>query len=212
MVHGTRAALIIAAADRLPGLDGDRFDLVIAADGGADLALESGLEVDVLVGDMDSISEEALTRVKASGARIVEHPTSKDETDLELALELAVSEADRIHVVVGSGGRLDHSFVNLAVLSSPRWAAALVDASVGDHSVTVIRGSRELDAPTGSVLSLIPVGGPARVVATTGLAYELAGEELDPQAGRGISNVVISSPVRIDIAEGVLLAIRPLGR
>src|SRR5206468_12281674 len=50
---------------------------VIAADSGAELALQ----VDLAVGDFDSISAEALARV----GRVERHPEAKDASDLELA-------------------------------------------------------------------------------------------------------------------------------
>ena len=82
---------------------------MIAADGGVDRALALGLHVDVAIGDFDSVTAAGLAAVEAAGARIERHPTAKDATDLELALDAALALAPARIVVIGSGGgRLDH--------------------------------------------------------------------------------------------------------
>jgi len=63
---------------------------IIAADSGLEHALALGLEVAVAVGDFDSASSEAVAIAEAAGVRIERHPTEKDATDLELALDAAM--------------------------------------------------------------------------------------------------------------------------
>ena len=184
-------------------------DLVIAADGGADLALAMGRSIDVLVGDMDSITEVALAKARRDGVRLVEHPVDKDETDLELALSIAVAAAPHVHVVAAAGGRLDHALVNVAVIASPRWASATVEATIGDHQVLVVHDECTIDGSVGDIVSLVPMGGPARGVTTRGLHYELDAETLDPLAGRGVSNLILAPPASVRVQEGVLVVIRP---
>src|SRR5689334_19399915 len=92
--------------------------LVVAADSGLDLAEQLGIEPTLVVGDFDSVSEAALTRARERVAEIVEHPVAKDETDLELALDEVIARgADRIVVVGGAGGRLDHLLANVAAVA-----------------------------------------------------------------------------------------------
>src|SRR5262245_59111095 len=81
-------------------LPADRF--VIAADSGLDHARQLGLGVDLLVGDLDSVSAAGLAAAEAEGVPIERHPTAKDAIDTELALEAAVTRgAERIAVVSG---------------------------------------------------------------------------------------------------------------
>ena len=64
---------------------------VIAADSGLEHAAALGLAVDVLVGDLDSVSTSALEAAEEAGVRVERHPVDKEATDLELALDYALA-------------------------------------------------------------------------------------------------------------------------
>ena len=183
---------------------------VVAADGGLDRAAALGLEVDVLVGDLDSVSSAALARAEAAGTRIVRHPVAKDATDLELALDEALAlGARRVLVIASAGGRLDHLAASLLLLGAERYAELELDALVGDALVHVLRSARTLHGTPGELVTLLPLGGAAEGVTTSGLEYPLDGETLGPGSTRGVSNVFTSAEARVTLAEGILLAIRP---
>lgn len=184
--------------------------MVIAADGGIDRALALGLHVDLAIGDFDSVSAAGLATAEEAGARIERHPAAKDATDLELALDAAIAlDPARIVVVGSGGGRLDHLLGSVLLLADERYATAMVDAYLGDASVSVVRGSRTLAGTPGDVLTLLPVHGPAEGVTTDGLEYPLRGEMLPPGTSRGISNVFATSEARITLERGCLIAVRP---
>ena len=183
---------------------------VVAADGGLGRALALGLDVDVVVGDLDSVSTGALAAAEAAGARVVRHPVAKDATDLELALDEALGlDARRVLVVASAGGRLDHLLSALLLLASDRYADAELDALVGETLVHVVRGSRSLAGAPGDLVTLLPLGGPAHGVSTEGLAYPLHGEMLAAGSSRGVSNVFSASEATVSVERGVLLALRP---
>ena len=183
---------------------------VIAADKGLEHALALGLDVTVAVGDFDSASPEAVAVAEAAGVRIERHPQEKDATDLELALDLALTSSPaRILVLASEGGRLDHLLSAALLLASERYARSQIDAFVGDARVHVLRGERELEGEPGELLTLLAVNGPAEGVTTEGLAYPLRGETLEPGSSRGVSNVFAASRARVTVERGVLLAIRP---
>ena len=184
--------------------------VVVAADSGLDHALSAGLTVAVAVGDMDSVSSEALAAAEQSGTRIERHPADKDQTDLELALDLAARLADRVIVIGAGGGRLDHLFGNLAVLASPQWSGVDIEAWLGNAQAVVVHHHRVLDAEPGATVSLFALGGPARVT-TTGLAWPLNDEILDPLTSRGVSNQAIAHIPQVAVSEGVVVAIIPQG-
>jgi thiamine pyrophosphokinase len=185
---------------------------VVAADGGLDRAAALGLDVEVLVGDLDSVSSTALAEAEAAGTRIVRHPVAKDATDLELALDEAVAlGARRVLVVASAGGRLDHLVASVLLLGSERYAGLELDALVGDALVHVVRGERTLRGSPGDLLTLLPLGGAVEGVTTTGLEYPLADETLTPGSTRGVSNVFTAPEARVSVSSGVLLAVSPRG-
>lgn len=188
--------------DELPAAD-----LTVAADSGYDLALALGVEVDVLVGDMDSISTDQIP-----GHVIVErHPVDKDMTDLELALaKVSVERPGRIVIVGGSGGRFDHELATAALLTSDRWAEAEeIDWVTSRGWAYVVRGRRIIHGDVGSLIGLIPMGGPALGVTTRGLRWELSGAVLRHGTTHGVSNVFVSPIADITVNEGCVLAVVP---
>ena len=183
---------------------------VVAADKGLEHALALGLEVTVAVGDFDSASPKAVAVAEAAGTRVQRHPHDKDATDLELALDVAAAMGpERILVLAGDGGRLDHELATLLLLGSHRYAQSQVDAFVGGARVHVIHGERTLDGSPGELLTLLALHGPAEGVTTDGLAYPLLRETLEAGSSRGVSNLFAADTARISLERGVLLAIRP---
>jgi thiamine pyrophosphokinase len=184
--------------------------VVVAADGGAEVALALGIAVDVAVGDFDSITSESLAILERSGARVERHPREKDATDLALALDAALEFGPRrILLVGGAGGRLDHLLGELLLLGAEAYAGVELDALLGAAAVHVVRGERVLAGTPGELLSLHALHGPAVGVVTEGLLYPLRGETLSAGSSRGISNVFAAEEARISLERGVLLAVRP---
>ena len=183
---------------------------VIAADEGLDHAGALGLDVREAIGDFDSVSPSALEAAERRGVLVERHPAEKDATDLELALDRAVSlGARRVLVLAGDGGRMDHLLAGLLLLASDEYSGLEVDAHVGTARVHVVRGEREFVGEPGELLTLLALGGPAVGVRTEGLLYALDGDTLEPGSTRGVSNLFAAERVRIELAAGVLLAVRP---
>jgi thiamine pyrophosphokinase len=206
-------ALVVTGGDSPPADVAAHLDdasCVIAADSGLEHATRLGLTVDVVVGDLDSVAPDALAAAEGGGTRVQRHPAEKDATDLELSLDAALAcGASRVTVVGGYGGRLDHFLANALCLASGRYAAISIDAWVGDAYVTVVRDQAELLGSPGSLVTLLPVGGAASGVMTTGLRYPLHDEELAPGTSRGVSNKLVDTAASVTVSSGVLLAIQP---
>ncbi len=209
-------ALVFAGGDRSPRsvLDGlAAADLVVAADSGLGHALALGVEVDLVVGDFDSVEPADLARAAAAGAVIERHPEAKDATDLELAIAAALTRgAEQVTVIGGNGGRLDHFLANALVLTSTAFASMRVQARIGDADLVVVRDEAELRGQVGDLCSLLPVGGVARGVRTAGLRFPLDVEDLHPGSTRGVSNELLEPVARVSLTDGVLLAVLPHAR
>ncbi len=182
---------------------------VVAADSGADHARSLGLGVDVAVGDFDSISERTQQWLRDIAATVVTHPATKNASDLELALAVvATTNPARIVVLGLGGGRVDHGLINLLVLADEGWASQDVLGIAGDSLISVVRNEFLAVGLPGSLVSLVAIGGSARV-RTKSLLYALHDEELGATGSLGLSNAFIGTTATINVSEGVLLAIQP---
>ena len=96
-----------------------RADFVVAADSGLETALLFEAEPDVIVGDMDSISDKSVLKNRAG--KIEVFPCDKDFSDTELALSCAIKHESSswITLVGGGGGRIDHFLSIFDIFSSP---------------------------------------------------------------------------------------------
>ena len=187
-------------------------DVVIAADSGASAVLAAGASVDIVVGDMDSIDPSVLARIERGGARIERHPTAKDATDLELAIDAAIATgATRVRVIGGHGGRVDQSFANVFILAAPRYAEMEMHAVLDSAQVSVVHGGGAVTfvGSVGDVVSILPMHGDAHGVHTIGLEYPLRHETLPAGTSRGVSNVQIDREVTVAVGTGTVVVVRP---
>jgi thiamine pyrophosphokinase len=212
----TKTIVVVAGGDPVDAADLVRVPAVpdaagtIVADSGLALADALGLVVDLVVGDLDSVDPAALDRAVAAGAAVERHPTAKDATDLELALDAAVvRDATRIVVLGGHGGRLDHFLANVAVLSAPAYAGVEIVAHIGPATITIVRDHAVLHGRVGDIVSLLPQHGPARGVSTEGMRYPLHLEPLAPGSTRGVSNVFDRAVATVSVQTGVLAVVQP---
>ncbi|MCC6801178.1 MAG: thiamine diphosphokinase [Anaerolineae bacterium] len=188
--------------------------LIIAADGGARLALACGLAPALVIGDLDSLSEGEIADLRERGAAIERVPTEKDETDLELALlEAARRGADQITLIGAAGGRLDHMLANIYLLAMPELRARAARVVAGRQTLWLIGpGAHTLEGALGDTVSLLPLTPEAAGIVTEGLAYPLRGESLRIGAARGVSNVMQTALAHVTLGAGLLLVVHTQGR
>lgn len=126
-------------------------DLVVAADGGARHAALLGVGVDHWVGDFDSSQGLALEVTREV------HPTAKNETDGELATQIALERGATELVFLGAfGGRFDHTAA--LILGSLRLAERVqVTLCSGDEWGWPLLSSNPvtLHLPHGTTLSVV---------------------------------------------------------
>ncbi len=216
MVADTPAAVIFAGGDPEPAdvdelLPAHRF--VIAADSGLHLALSIGVDVDLVVGDLDSADPGAVRRALAAGAQVERHPAAKDATDLELALLAAAQRGLHPAVVVGGASldRIDHFMANALLLAAPRWRDLRPEWFVQGAHVVAIHDAARLRGRPGDTVTVLAVGGPAAGVTTHGLRWALQGDPLEPGSTRGVSNEMTDPVAEISVEAGSLLAIHITG-
>ncbi len=182
-----------------------RADLRIAADGGARSArLYLERAPHVIIGDMDSLDDETRAWLQAHSVEFIQHPSAKDETDLELALQLAQTRgADEISILGAHGGRADQFLANVFLLTQKQ-GMRLVDAA---SEMWVSASSAEIHGTRGDTVSLIPLDARVEGIRTQGLEYPLRDETLERGSTRGISNVMLGERATVHCTRGALLIV-----
>ncbi|GMU54785.1 MAG: thiamine pyrophosphokinase [Candidatus Xenobia bacterium] len=182
---------------------------ILCADAGYRLACELGVRPDAVVGDFDSLTPEEVARLEDSGIPVHRYPPEKDQSDLELALDLAASWGAREVVLLAAlEGRLDHLLFNLiAALEYAhrlRLRARLL-SSVGE--VFLVHDEVEIAAREGWTASFLSLEGETTGITLEGFRYPLVEESLLRHHSRGLSNVVRDPLARVRLRQGVLLAV-----
>ncbi|MBI5348458.1 MAG: thiamine diphosphokinase [Chloroflexi bacterium] len=199
-LHNLQTAQAILHAD----------DVIIAADGGAKYCRALNLTPRVIIGDLDSISPNDLAEFKNKGSRILQYPKRKDETDLELAIDLAIAEGASEIILFGAlGGRWDQTLANLLIPALDKFSSTPIRLMDGDQEITLLRGGSTLRwrGHAGATVSLIPIGGEARGVTTSGLEYPLRDGVLKLGSTLGVSNVIVSEEANVSLKDGLLMCV-----
>ncbi len=79
-------------------------DLIIAADGGFNHCRKWNVIPHVLIGDMDSVNPSDLEALGNGDVEVQRFPVKKDETDLHLALQLAIDRNASEIILLGELG------------------------------------------------------------------------------------------------------------
>ena len=182
-----------------------RASWIVAADSGLLLAENFGVEPNIILGDMDSIPDRTILK-KYPKAEIREYPRDKDYTDTELALQSLYSLGCTEYILVGGGGgRLDHllGIVSLFYRSKPpsRWFTH-------NEEVVYIEDCLEIGGLQGRKVTFMPVSLEECRMKTEGLKWPLDSLRWRP-GDIGISNIVVSDPVRVSMIQGRLILIIP---
>lgn len=197
---------IVGAGDFKRSFTPTESDLVIAADGGYDSLLSHGIRCDLLIGDLDSISE------PPNGIDTIRHPIKKDETDMHLAyLEGARRGYENFVILGGTGGREDHTYANYCLLLyiANRGHSASLLSNTGD--VYMLKsGKMTLSGEAYKHLSLFPFGSVAHGVSVRGAEYECERITLEPEFPLAVSNRFLTSPVEISVEDGALIVMKEI--
>jgi thiamine pyrophosphokinase len=190
----------------------------IAADRGLETADSMGLDVDLILGDYDSVDKNVLDKYIKT-AEVLTYPPEKDYTDTHLAVKKAVEkivseglkDSTEIYIVGATGTRLDHTLTNIFVLDEALRAG--VSAFIIDrynkiyikNSAFSIKKSEQF----GNYVSFIPMSEKVKI-SLDGMKYPLSGFELTQGNSLCQSNEIIGDEAKIDIECGKVIVIESL--
>ncbi|MBI5030003.1 MAG: thiamine diphosphokinase [Chloroflexi bacterium] len=187
-------------------------DLRIAADGGATNARKHlTLAPHVLIGDFDSVDEATHAWCMQAHTELIKHSREKNETDLELAIDLAIARGTTDITILGAiGGRFDQMLANaflLVRLARARIHARIVDI---DFDAWLAWEHSPINGKIGETVSLISITDRVDEIVTNGLRYPLRNETLYLGSPRGVSNELIVENASVTFKSGLLLVVHLL--
>lgn len=181
------------------------FEKIICADGGANSIKKLGLIPQVILGDLDSASEEVLKEFSTTSEII--RIADQNTTDMEKALMYCVENGIAEVLLAGvTGTRLDHSLGNLSLLH--RFIGALSISLMSEDSLlTPVNDSRIFMCNPNDIFSIYGFGTDVRIT-TRGLKYELDDSPLKFGVFDSTSNVAVGFEVYVKVTSGYCFVIR----
>ena len=181
------------------------YDFLICADGGADSAKKLNLVPGIIVGDLDSVSDETLKFYRKNCE--IKKITRQNDTDVEKAIKLAVKlKYDEAILLGATGDRLDHSFCNLGIAIKFH---DKIDISILHEKsfLKVHRGKVEIKTTPGETVSIYGIDNKTKIT-TRGLKYPLKNESLPFGIKESTSNIAKREKVELQIKGGYVFVIR----
>lgn len=184
-------------------------DTVICCDSGLTHAKALGLLPNYIVGDFDSVPPALLAEYENTGIPFEKHPAQKDETDMELGLDLAVKLGiDDIIIIGGIGNRFDHTLANahlLLRLLKKGVRGRLVDEK---NCVELIDRPMKVYGKPGDLVSTIPLSMEVTGITLKGFQYPLTDKTLTIDDDIvAVSNVLMEQEGEIELTSGYLFVI-----
>lgn len=175
--------------------------LVICADSGLHHALAAGITPDIVVGDFDSCTAEI-----PRGAECIRVSPIKDDTDTILAADTAIERGcTELRFFCAVGGRFDHTFANVQMLSYLREKGASGTLyGKAEKLYLLCSGESAEIARFNGFVSVFALSDSAEV-SETGMKYPLSHYELKSSIPLGVSNEVAEAVGSIEVHSGRVL-------
>ena len=174
-------------------------DKIISADGAYNYLKKYGIKPDLLIGDMDSVSE-----IPQDKSIEILQLRDQDSNDLEKALEYCLQhDLRKIRIFGATGKRLDHSIINLATLSSYSNLLSIEVISNEDHLYFLTPGEYGFTGKRGQRFSLLAIHS-ADELTVIGARYSMEKETLH-KGSRGLSNAFKRNDLHVCFKTGSIL-------
>ena len=197
-----------------------RFDHVIAVDAGVLAAEKLGLKVDYLVGDFDTLGDQALRKWEnIPGITVKKYSPEKDDTDMEIAVKLALELEkgraafrffpEQVLLLGATGTRLDHTLANIFMLE--QFEAAGVSACILDANNRISAHhagfSFERGEKFGKYISFAALTPAVCGLTLKGFSYPLDRYTLLQKSSRCVSNEAEEEDLLVEFSDGTLLMV-----
>ena len=175
---------------------------LIGADRGALCLAESGYVIDVSVGDFDSVTKEELEKICEASKEVEELYAEKDDTDLEHAVNRAISTtAGTVYILGATGTRLDQTLSAIYLLKTLYDAGREAYICDKNNRIRIAKGHTSLYKSSYRYVSLIPYGDSGTVVSLRGFKYSGEHIALEKSSSLGISNEIVGESAEISCSD-----------
>lgn len=184
-------------------------DFIICADGGYNYSDLLGREVDLVVGDFDSLG-----RIPETDSKIIA-PCEKDDTDMALAVNEGLKRGYKKFVLFGAlgGNRIDHSIGNIQLLA---YIASMGAKGEIHHNNTVLvafsKGEIKFSETLRGYISVFSLTEESRGICIENLKYPVQDFTMKYNLTRGLSNEFLGKKSRISVEDGTLLVVYNVGK
>lgn len=186
-------------------------DCILAADRGMEFCYRNQIKPDVILGDYDSADKTTLEAFRQqSSIEWHQYQPEKDYTDSEIAIGKAMERnSSEIHILGGTGTRLDHVLGNIQLLMQPL-AKDIPCFLIDSHNRIRLLKERTILSKSqqfGKYVSLLPLTTEVTGVTLTGMKYPLEDAAFTSDNTLGVSNEIIDNEAVIDLKNGILIMI-----
>ncbi|MBM7692313.1 thiamine pyrophosphokinase [Peribacillus deserti] len=193
----------------------DRPDVIWAGvDRGVYSLIRIGIQPNEAFGDFDSVTSEELNFLQEQLGHLHIYPSQKDQTDLEIALEWAMSKKPEKIILFGAtGGRADHYLANIQLLAQPGLinqpqshiyiedtTNILFLKTPGTYGVKKLQNKK--------YISFIPITPEIKGITLRGFKYPLENRNISMGSTLCISNELLYEDGTFSFEEGILLVVR----
>lgn len=185
--------------------------LWLGVDRGISYIIENGYIPQIALGDFDSLSQKEWQKYKEQIPDIHFFQSEKDETDLELALKLAIKKnPERIRIFGASGGRLDHFLGNIFLLAKYLQSSLPIEFIDRQNLIECKQpGTYQIEKlPDKPYVSFLPLMTLVENLTLQGFKYPLKNRHISFGSTLCISNELICDYGTYSFTKGILLVIR----
>lgn len=177
-------------------------DYIIAVDGGMNYCFREGVNPDLIIGDLDSISLENKRLIEGGQIELLRFPTEKNATDLELAIDYVIEhQFTKVTILGGTGSRLDHSMAGIFLLVKLK-EAKVEGFLINNKNIIFLQEGRKEVFALKKYMSIIPISNKGIIVSLEKFKYPLNQDYIDFGSTRCISNEFLGDYGIIDIEKG----------
>ncbi len=185
-------------------------DCLIGADRGIEFLKKAEITPDYIVGDFDSAGSDALVHFREKGVEIREFKPEKDDTDTQIAVNLAIEKGSTcIYILGGTGSRLDHVLGNIQILGQAAEAGIECYLIDENNRIRVINNkiSIKKSEQYGKFVSVVAHTTVVKGLDLVGFYYPLSNYTMSCNQALGLSNEIIAEEAMISVTEGALIVI-----